>query len=167
MCLLKELHKAIFKKKQISKYDNIYMLIHIHCKSKKKTLPCTYITKQCLHVHVTNRLTQGHCTIRLSIAGSLHMRTLSETIQCQERTKRFHQSAVMNNCKIKRIIPNACEPDETANERQTCTCYTVVKLRFVLLKCSSCSLMTRIQLRSTKADRSNKKRTCIKFILHT
>lgn len=34
-----------------------------------------------------------------------------------EETKSFHQSAVMNNSKIKRIIPNAGEPDETANER--------------------------------------------------
>lgn len=61
------------------------MLIHIHCKSQKNTTMYLYITKQCLHVHVTNRLTQGHCTIRLSIAESLHLRILSETIQCQER----------------------------------------------------------------------------------
>lgn len=61
------------------------MLIHTYIVNLKKTLPCTYITKQCLHVHVTNRLTQGHCTIRLSIAESLHLRILSETIQCQER----------------------------------------------------------------------------------
>lgn len=42
MCLLKELYKVIFKKKQILKYDNIYMLIYIYCKFKKNIIMYLY-----------------------------------------------------------------------------------------------------------------------------